>query len=569
METLPAMLQAAFDAHDRPDALVERVDGVWTATSTALLRARVERVAAALHASGLRPGDRVALLSPNRIDWIVADLGILFAGCVVVPIFATQALDQVAYILAHSEAKLVFVDNAARARVLRERAGVTFPIVAFDDPGAEGLGAFEALGADGCERPALAPGDLAVLIYTSGTTGEPKGVMLSHANLATTMKNAFDYAFPALSGGDHTLTILPFAHIYEHIVLYGKLVRGVSLHVCRDGTNLLRDLLDVRPVLMTAVPRVFEHVLAGIVMKAKSAGGLRAKLVPWALATGREYVRARQNGRPSLLCRARYALAHRLVLRKLRPLLGLDRLQFFVSGSATLHLDLALTFASAGITIVEGYGTTECSPVITVNRLADNRLGTVGKPIPEVEIRLAADGEIFVRGPGVMLGYYRDDAANAQAFEGEWYKTGDVGELDAQGYLRIVDRKKELFKTTSGKFIAPSRVESALSRSPFIAQVAVVAEGRDAPAALVRPDMSHVQAELGDGATDVAVRALIRREIEACSRDLAPYERVRHVALLPRDLTIEDGELSPTLKLRRRIVEQRFSFLLGEERAAI
>jgi long-chain acyl-CoA synthetase len=232
-------------------------------------------------------------------------------------------------------------------------------------------------------------------------------------------------------------------------------------------------------------------------------------------------------------------------------------LRFFVSGSATLHLDLTLTFAAADISIVEGYGTTECSPVISVNRLEDNRLGTVGKPIPHVDVRFASDGEIFVRGPGVMLGYYRDDAANASAFEGEWYKTGDVGERDAEGYLRIVDRKKELFKTTSGKFIAPSRIESALARSPFVAQVAVVAEGRDAPAALVFPNAEYVA-----GLSAAEVHRLIKREIANYSRDLAPFERVRQVALLPRELTIEDGELSPTLKLRRRVVEERFGSLL-------
>jgi len=571
METLPATLQTAFETLPRDDVLVERVGGVWTATSTATLRRRIGRVAAGLRASGLRPGDRVALLAPNCVDWVVADLGILFAGCVVVPIFATQALDQVAFILAHSESALLFVDTPARAGVLRDRAGVRIPIVAFDEETQDGLRAFEERGAAGCALPPIAPDDLAVLIYTSGTTGEPKGVMLSHRNLATTMRNAFDYAFPTLTGGDNTLTILPFAHIYEHIVLYGKLVRAVSLHICRDGANLLRDLLDVRPVLMTAVPRIFEHVLAGILMKAKTAGGLRARLVPWALGAGREYMRALHFGHPSRAARLRYAVAHWLVLRKLRPLLGLRELRFFVSGSATLHVDLALTFAAADIVIVEGYGTTECSPVISVNRLEDNRLGTVGKPIPEVEVRLDADGEILVRGPGVMLGYYRDDAANVAAFDGAWYRTGDVGEFDADGYLRIVDRKKELFKTTSGKFIAPSRIESALARSPFIAQVAVVAEGRDMPAALIAPNRPYVRSELGIDAAepdDVLwlrddVRALIRREVATYSRDLAPYERIRHVALLPRDLTIEDGELSPTLKLRRRVVEARFASLIG------
>jgi len=557
MTTLPAMLQTAFEKRPRDEVLVERVDGRWTPTSTAALRERIARVASALRGRGLEQGERVALWSPNRVDWVVADLGILYAGCVVVPVFATQALDQVAFIVRHSESRLVFVDTQARAALLRRRIGPEIEIVVFDDDGPNGLRALESAGTPTWNIPSIEPTDLAVLMYTSGTTGEPKGVMLSHANLATTTANAFDYAFPTLTGGDNTLTVLPFAHIYEHIVLYGELERAVSLHICRDPANLLNDLRDVRPVLMTAVPRVFEHVLAGILMKARSAGGLRARLVPWALTTGREYMRARCFGRPSLAQRLLYAIARRLVLRKLRPLLGLDRLRFFVSGSAPLHVDVALTFAAADILIIEGYGTTECSPVISVNRLEDNRFGTVGKPIPQVEVRLAEDGEILVRGPGVMLGYYKDDEADAEAFEEGWYRTGDVGERDDDGYLRIVDRKKELFKTTSGKFIAPSRIEAALSRSPFIGQVAVIAEGRDAPAALISPNREYVA-----GMSESEIRTLVRREVAAYSRDLAPYERVRRIALLPRDLTIEDGELSPTLKVRRRVVEARYGSLI-------
>jgi long-chain acyl-CoA synthetase len=569
MDTLPAMISEALDAHARPDLIVERVGERWSPTSTARLRERIRRVALGLRSVGLNAKDPIALLASNSVDWIVADLGILFAGCVVVPIFSTQALDQIGYILAHSESRALFVESAVRAHALRERLGLGIPIFAFDDP--EGLAALEERGArieasqpelSGTFAASATPGDLAVLMYTSGTTGEPKGVMLSHRNLVTTTRHAFAYAFPALSGGECTLTILPFAHIYEHIVLYGKLTRAVSLHICRDGANLLRDLHEVRPVLMTAVPRIFEHVLAGILMKARSEGGIRARVVPWALAAGREYMRVvTGGGSPSLAQRLQYAVARRLVLNKFRALLGLSELRFFVSGSASLHVDLSLTFAAADITIVEGYGTTECSPVITVNRLADNRLGTVGKPIPKVEVRLDPDGEVLVRGPGVMLGYYKDEAANAAVFEGDWYRTGDIGTLDADGYLRIVDRKKELFKTTSGKFIAPSRIESALMRSPYISQAVVLAEGRAAPAALISPKWEYVDAPRDQ------VRALIRREVAQYTKDLAPYERVHHVALLPRDLTIEDGELSPTLKIRRRIVEERYAGLLEAEPA--
>lgn len=580
MQTLPEMLRAAFEAHDRPDLIVERVGGVWTPTATAHLQERVERVALGLCAMGLGAGDRVALIAPNRLDWIVADFGILFAGCVVVPIFPTQALDQVQYILAHSEAGAIFVDTPERARTIREATGTKIPIVVFDSPGDDGLHALEtrgaAIGATQSERlagyaAALNPDELAVLIYTSGTTGEPKGVMLSHRNLVSTTLSAFEAVFPSVGKNDRVLTVLPFSHIYEHHVLYGMIARGVALHICADHTKLVEDLREVRPVVMTMVPRIFERMLASIVTRARSAGGARAKLVPWALRTGREYMRAKHEGRrPGLGLALGYVLARALVLRKLRPLLGLDAARYVVSGSAALHLDIALTFAGAGLTIVEGYGATECSPVITVNRFEGNRLGTVGTPIDIVELKLAADGEILVRGSGVMLGYYKDERANEIAFTDGWFRTGDIGELDDAGRLRIVDRKRELYKTSGGMFIAPARIESALKRSAFIAHVAIVAEGRPHPSALIVPDWPNVRAELGlpahvasdQIAGDPRLRELLGREVTACTGDLARHERVLHFSILPRDLSIEEGELSPTLKVRRRVVEQRYADLI-------
>jgi long-chain acyl-CoA synthetase len=577
-ETLPAVIRRSL-SYPRDAALLERVASTWTATSSQRLLERVEDLACAVRARGLQGGDRVAVMAKNCVDWIVADFAILFAGCVVVPIFPTQASDQVAYILRDSEARLVFVDTPEAAQTVRALTEV--PVAVFQASGEESLAALEAQGAglraNNDNRPrewerALKPDDLAVLIYTSGTTGEPKGVMLSHYNLAFNMESSFGFAFDLLPKGSNVLSVLPFSHIYEHTILYGYMTRRMRHHIARDAENLLGDLRDVRPVTMTAVPRLFERVIARIIGRAKTEGALRARLVPWALGVGREYMSARTRGvNPGPALWVQYRIAHALVLRKIRPRLGLDRLVYFVSGSAPLHFDVAMTMLGCDIPIVEGYGPTECSPVVTVNTFSENRYGTVGRTIPGVEIAIAPDGEILVRGLGVMLGYYKNEAATAQALRDGWYHTGDVGEVDTDGFLRITDRKNELFKTSGGKFIAPARIESAIKRSIYVNQALIVGEGRAHPVALVSPNWELVRNELGI-ANDIAPGVLAERgdviefmtdQVREYTADLATFEQVRRIAVLPRDLTIEDGELSPTLKVKRRIVEQRYAAPIG------
>ncbi len=502
-QTLPALIRESL-ARARDAVLLERVSGNWTPISSDGLLARVTDLACAIRDAGLGAGDRVALIASDCIDWIVADFAVLFAGCVVVPIFPTQALDHVGFILQDSQSRLIFVDTQAAADRL---AALPFELpmrVIFEANGSDSLAAFEARGAGvhakHSEWPAafeaqLNPNEMAVLIYTSGTTGQPKGVMLSHHNLGFTARSSFAHAFTILTPGSDVLSVLPFSHIYEHCILYGYLLARVRHHICHNVEELLADLQSVRPVAMTAVPRIFERMLAGVTAKAKSHGGLQAKLVPWALAIGRDYASAKTRGAsPSLMLRAKFRLAHALVLKKLRPRMGLDRVKFLVSGSAPLHFDTAMTMLAADVVIIEGYGPTECSPVVTVNTYEDNHYGTVGKPIPGVDIRLAPDGEVLARGPNVMLGYYKNEAATSEAIEDGWYHTGDVGSIDADGFLRITDRKKELFKTSGGKFVAPSRVEAAIKRSVYINQVMLVGDSRPHPAALVSPNWELVRA---------------------------------------------------------------------------
>jgi long-chain acyl-CoA synthetase len=574
MPTLPQLIEPAL-ALGQERALAERpAGGDWTYTSSAQLRARVTALAYALRGAGAKRGDRVAIVSNNCVDWIVADLAIVYAGCVSVPIFATAAADQLRFILEDCEAKLVFVQRQADLERVAAACPSPVPIVHFDGDAPGSLAAFERAGALAQAADpaavegwiaAVRPDDLAVLIYTSGTTGDPKGVMLSQNNIGSDSLLALTYAFAMLRPGDTVLSVLPFAHIYEHATVVAYLAAGVSIHVTVPE-RLLDDMRSARPIAGNLVPRIYERVLAGLVGKARAEGGLRAKLVPWALEAGREYMDAIAGGKaPSLGQRLQYRLAHELVLRKIRPALGLDRLVLFTSGSAALHRDLALTFAAADIPICQGYGLTETSPVITTNRLSDNRYGSVGRPLPGVEIRIAADGEIETRGPNVMQGYYHRPDEHPIDKDG-WFATGDIGRIDSDGFLYITDRKKELIKTSGGKFISPARVETAI----FVSQVMLVGDGRPHPAALVAINVELVRRELEIPDSVPAalvpgnprVLEFIRAEIGVHTADLAAYEQVRRIALLPRELTIEDGELSPTLKVKRRVVEERYKSLI-------
>jgi long-chain acyl-CoA synthetase len=584
MTACPQTLVTLFaDISDGPDrAMLAQRDepGIWVITGSHALRERVAAAAMGLRTAGIGRGDRVAIMSPNRVDWIVANLAILHAGGVVVPLYATQAHDQVRHILADSEARLLFIDTPGVGAALRA-SRIDLPrCISFDPDGGDDLAALEGSGRAALAREpdalgeiaaATAPDDLAVLIYTSGTTGQPKGVMLSHQNIASNAVDAFATIQDIMRPGDAVLSILPYAHIYESTNVYGYFLLRSIVYVNTKLEGLLDDLRSVQPVMALAVPRIFERVLVAVVGKAKKAGGLQARVVPWALASGREYMRAKAAGKAiDAGLSLRYRIASALALRKIRPALGLQQLKFFASGSAPLHPDTTLTFLGFGVPIVEGYGLTECSPVVTTNSPRNPRIGTVGPVIPNVEVRLAEDGELLVRGPGVMKGYYRNHKATELAIRDGWLHTGDIATIRDDGCVRIVDRKNELFKTSGGKFIAPGRIESALLRSIYFNQVMVFGAGRPHPAALVSPNWNsvraelHLSADLGPG--ELAARAdvvqLLQREAEHHTGDLAPYEHIRSIGILPRDLTIEAGELSPTQKIRRRVVERLYAGLL-------
>ena len=575
-QTLPQFIDDALRA-PRERAFAQRLGAPdWTFTSSVRMKARAVAIAHALRAAGIGEGDRVALISNNRVDWLAANFGVLFAGCVVVPIFATLAVDQIDYIFNDSAAKLAFVETPADAERLRRACPHAPRFIYFDGTGADSLAEFEGSGTAAAGDPAalaaytanVTPEDLAVLIYTSGTTGNPKGVMLLHRNSTSNARAAFEYGMTGRLApeGEVVLSVLPFAHIYEFNDILGFLLFKCEIYISQPD-YLLDDLKSVRPRTMALVPRIFERVLGGIVGNARAEGGLKAKLVPWALGIAREHMAASIDGRkPGGTLALQYAIAQRLVLSKIKPAIGLDRLAFFSSGSAPLHRDISLTFAGLGLPICEGYGLTETAPVLTVNRWDGIRYGSVGKAIPGVELKIAKDGEILARGPGVMKGYYNLPAEHPFTDDG-WFMTGDIGEIDADGYLFITDRKKELIKTSAGKYVAPGRVEAALKRSMYIGQCFVIGDGRPYPVALVCPNWDLMRKEFGIAA-DVStaaiaerrdVRAKIEREVIEKTADLGSFEQIRRVALLPRDLTIEDGELSPTLKIKRRVVEKKYA----------
>ncbi|MBX5477464.1 MAG: long-chain fatty acid--CoA ligase [Pyrinomonas methylaliphatogenes] len=586
----PATLVEVFERAARnvrkPDMLNYKRDGRWHAISTDEFIARAHRVAAGLRSLGIRRGDRVALLSENRPEWTITDAGCQFAGATDVPIYPTQAPAQVRYILDDAQARALFIQHRASfARIAEQvRACPTLERVIFFDPegareaGAMTLAELEERGRALLEeRPhlveesarAVRPDDLATLIYTSGTTGEPKGVMLTHMNLVS---NLLDSCVELrLNERDVALSVLPLSHVFERLLMYVYVHFGVSVYYAESIEKLAENMREVRPTVMAAVPRLFEKMYARIRERAAAGGPIKAKLLDWAIEVGKEWAKRTLGGeRVPFALALQHRLASRLVFSKWKEAVG-GRLRYFVSGGAALPAELGYIFTGAGLTILQGYGLTETSPVISVCTLSANRMGTVGRPIRNVEVRIAADGEIEVRGPNVMRGYYNKPEETRAAFtEDGWFRTGDVGMLDRDGFLIITDRKKELFKTSGGKYIAPQPIEQKLKESPLVSQAVLVGDGRRFPAALIVPDWQKLRsfaAEKGmavdqktdeELAHDPRIVALVQREVDRLMQDFSQYERVKRIALLARELSIEGGELTPTLKIKRRVIDEKY-----------
>jgi long-chain acyl-CoA synthetase len=560
----------------------DRVDGL----SSREVFERVRDLSLGFGALGVSVSDRVAIVAESRPEWILSDLAILVAGAVTVPVYPTLSASQVRYILHDSGARVAVVstaDQVAKLQEVRHLLPSLEAIVVMDATAElaasaltlqdiEARGHARMTGAWGTGREyreaarAVSPEDLATIIYTSGTTGEPKGVMLTHANLVANLEAGSQVL--ALSQEDVALSFLPLSHSFERMVSFIYLLTGVSIVFAESMDTVARDIMTIRPTVLTGVPRVYEKMQARIVATGEASPAAKAMVFRWAVRAGLAKARARLAGRrPGPAVSAKAAIAERLVFSTIRSKLG-GRLRFLVSGSAPLGESVLEFFHGIGLPIVEGYGLTETAPILTVNPPEAPRAGTVGRPLPNVELRIAADGEILARGPNVMAGYYRKPDATAEVLRDGWFATGDVGSLDAEGYLRITDRKKDLLVTSGGKNVAPQPIENVLRLSPLIAEAIVLGDRRRYVTALIVPEFAALERRLqGLGRPAAAREDLVRRQdvvalyqeiIDALNRDLSPFERIKRMALLPAEFTVGSGELTPTLKVKRKVVEERW-----------
>ncbi len=565
----------------RPVAARAKRGDRWIELSYSELADRVQDLSLGLLELGLKRGDRVAILSENRPEWAIADYACLTACCTDVPIYPTLPEKQVEYNLRDSGSAAVFVSNEqllAKVLAVRERLPALRHVIVFDERlSGPGLLTLEQVYAQGrAARPkhstwrtdalAAGPNDLATLIYTSGTTGEMKGVMLTHGNITsnvTTCAGLFTFA-----PDDECLSFLPLSHIFERMFgHYSMFYAGVLINYAENVDTVATDMQRWRPTLMASVPRLYEKIYVRVLDSVRQEPAWRQRIFSWSKTVGERWVDARLSGRPvppSL--RVQQLLADRLVFAKLRKRTG-GRIRFFISGGAPLGADIAKFFHAAGMPILEGYGLTETSPVIAVNTFEHLRLGTVGRPIPGLEVTIAADGEVITRGPNVMAGYYQKAQATAEAIDPDgWFHTGDIGQLDPDGFLSITDRKKDIIVTAGGKNIAPQPIESLAKTCKFVSNAVMLGDRRRFPIMLVVPNFDTLRvwaAQQGLPTDDTSalltkpeVMSKMDQEIKTTLRELAKFELPKKLVLLPRDFTVEAGELTPTLKIKRRVVEQ-------------
>jgi long-chain acyl-CoA synthetase len=588
-ETLNQLLSSAARKYRKPDALLYKKDGVWHPLSSERWLERAADLALGLHSLGVRRGDRVSILSENRLEWFLADSAIQILGAANVPIYSTLTPHQIAYILRDSGAKVLFVSDTVQQKKIaeiRKEVGSLEQVVTFEpsiDAGSMTLEVLEAKGAKERESApsraaelasAVSPSDLASIVYTSGTTGDPKGVMLTHSNFVSNVKASLEVL--PVTKDDVALSALPYSHVFERMVaLYLYPTAGVTVAIAPSIDTVVENLGEIHPTVVTMVPRFYEKMYARVQESAAQGSATKQKIFAWAFAVGREHggYRLRNESAPLGLA-LRNKLAEALVFKKLHRRLG-GKLRFFVSGSAPLSKEIADFFWAAGITILEGYGLTETAPVISVNPPGRMRFGTVGLPISGVEVEIAPDGEILARGPNVMRGYYNKPKETKDAIdERGFFHTGDIGVLDSDGYLTITDRKKDIIVTSGGKKLAPQILEGRLKTNAYIAEVVVVGNRRSFPSALIVPDFEKLIAWCREQAIPVdsrqamaghpKVQAFIMEQVETVNGEFAQYERIKRIALVADEFSIERGDLTPTMKVRRSVIESRYQHLIDE-----
>ena len=547
----------------------------------------VRETAMALHSLGIRKGDHVGILSENGPEWTFADLGILSLGGVVVPIYPTASLEDTRYIIEHADLKAIFVSTEEQYRKIEGFSSRFLPagIILLTSEGlgdVPSLGTFREMGRrheqchsglyDQCVK-SVGPDDLATIIYTSGTTGAPKGVMLTHRNFIANYQGAFQRI--QIDDRDSVLSFLPLSHVFERLGgYYYQAAYGVSIAYAGSHMTVAEDILKVRPTIVVAVPRFYEKTYARILEEVQKSPVWKQRLFKWAVRIGTRVAQLRMREQPVPLRLGFYnRIAKRMVFNKIKQAMG-GRIRFFISGGAPLSKDLARFFCAADIMILEGYGLTETSPVIAVNALDDFRFGTVGKPISGIRVKIAEDGEILTQGPCVMKGYYNNPHATAECIKDGWLHTGDIGNFDDEGFLHITDRKKDIIVTAGGKNVSPQNIEGRILADPFFLQAIVLGDKRPYLCALLVPNKQEVlhyaeQRRLGDLSYEKllehsGVQVWVRERLEKCMEGLAGFETVRAFILLPHEFTLSAGEMTPTLKIKRRVVMKEYHKAIDE-----
>ncbi|MBW8243905.1 AMP-dependent synthetase/ligase [Muricauda oceani] len=563
-------------------SLVTKSDGTWIATSTQEYIDKANAISRALLRMGVKPNDKIAVISmTNRTEWNIVDIGILQIGAQNVPIYPTISEEDYEYILNHSEAKLCFVscdEVLEKVQAIQSKVENLKDVYSFDQlNNCKNWGELLELGSDASNqdqveeiKKSVKPDDLATLIYTSGTTGRPKGVMLSHNNIVSNVVSS-KVRVPFETGGV-ALSFLPVCHIFERMILYLYQYCGVQIHFAEGLDKISDNVKEVKPTVMTVVPRLLEKVYDAIIAKGALLTGIKKKLFFWAVEVGLKFEPYGTNG---WWYETKLGLARKLIFSKWKEGLG-GNLSVMVSGSAALQPRLARVFAAADMPVMEGYGLTETSPVIAVNDQRNKgwKIGTVGKMIDDVEVKIAEDGEILCKGPNVMMGYYKNPEKTAEVMTGAYFHTGDIGEIDAEGFLRITDRKKEMFKTSGGKYVAPQLLENRFKQSRFIEQIMVVGEGEKMPAALIQPNFEFVKEwakrhNIDVGSNEELVKnekviARMQEEVDWANQEFAKWEKVKQFRLTPDVWSVEDGHLTPTMKLKRKPVKEMYLDLYND-----
>ena len=565
------------------NSLVTKYEGHWVATSTKEYIDKANKISRALLRMGVGSNDKIAIISmTNRTEWNIVDIGVLQIGAQNVPIYPTISEEEYAYVLNHSESKYCFVSCREvfdKVQAVKDKVPTLEGVFSFDK--LSDCTNWQEVLKDGEDysnqseveelMSKVKPEDLATLIYTSGTTGKPKGVMLSHENIVS---NALESSerLPIEDGTVRALSFLPVCHIYERMLMYLYQYRSVAIYFAESLETISDNLKEIEPHVMTAVPRLLEKVYDKIIAKGEELSGIKRKLFFWAVKVGLKFEPYGQNG---WLYEQKLKLARKLIFSKWKAGLG-GNLSLIASGSAALQPRLARIFNAAEMGVMEGYGLTETSPVISVNDMRNGgfKIGTVGKPIGRTDVKIAEDGEICIKGPQVMMGYYKDPELTAEVLKNGYFHTGDIGEIDADGFLKITDRKKEMFKTSGGKYVAPQLLENKFKHSPFIEQIMVVGEGEKMPAAIIQPNYEYLfewaekesitYGENSDIVLNPKVLDKFQEEVDTANANFAKWEKVKQFRLTPDIWSVDEGHLTPTMKLRRKIIKEKYIELYNE-----